>query len=464
MNYKIFPLSIVFSTAIALPLISCSDPEIHSSDVPELTQAIFVVPESYYGDPYNDKRYGTSDRFYVNVNEKIRICGVYAINGEYISTDKAIPYYLSHKWQIDNDEASATSIYYSFDKAGIHDVTFETVDHLGDTLRTNATIYVNTPTTITLQSPANNYNQADGDNDDGIELSWGISGVDPWETSYCTLYASYNADKIWESPLGNTECTNTVNLLGVLNADVTEKGDTIDHSKETSTIYWAVRATIKNERGLIEQTYSDVFNFSTKLKNDGAAIVEIPVVSLYNAFPEKSKLTGAILSAAGDTLSKISENKSTINIQKTLSPQSNIKIVICDAIRTEYGCDSMTINLAPNTKTITDTLFLRDKIKPNMTPVSTDLPTTSPLKFLILDNGSGVNASKIVAILDADTVLAKVESNTVSITNTCQKECTLVINAEDYARNKAPKVYWKINVNGFETKISGPFAKQEDDK
>ena len=147
-----------------------------------------------------------------------------------------------------------------------------------------------------------------------------------------------------------------------------------------------------------------------------------------------------------------------------MSPQSNIKIVICDAIRTEYGCDSMTINLAPNTKTITDTLFLRDKIKPNMTPVSTDLPTTSPLKFLILDNGSGVNASKIVAILDADTVLAKVESNTVSITNTCQKECTLVINAEDYARNKAPNVYWKINVNGLETKISGPFAKQEDDK
>ncbi|SIN86911.1 hypothetical protein [Fibrobacter sp. UWB11] len=464
MNYKIFPLSIAFCTAITLPLISCSDSEIHASDVPELTQSIFVVPEGYYGDPYNDMRYASSDKFYVNINEKIRICGIYAINGEYVSTDKAIPYYITHKWNIDNNEASASSIYYSFDKAGAHEVTFETIDHLGDTLQTKATIYVNTPTTITLQSPANNYNQADGDNEDGIELSWGISGIDPWENSYCTLYASYNEKKIWDSPLGNVECTNSVNLIGELNADVTEKGDTINHSIETSTIYWGIRATIKNETGLFEQTYSDVFNFSTKLKNDGAAIVEIPVVSQFNPFPEKSKLTGAILSAAGDTLSKIAEDKSTTNIQKTLSPQSNIKIVICDAIRTEYGCDSMTINLAPNTKTITDTLYLRDKVKPNLTPVYTDLPTTASIKFVILDNGSGVNGTKVLATINADTVQTKYESNVVSITNTCHKECTLVINAEDYARNKVPNVYWKIKVNGSETKISGPFAKPEDDK
>lgn len=462
MNYKFLPLSITFSTAIAFTLISCSDSEIHSSDTPELTQSIFVVPESYYGEPYKNSRYSPSDKFYVNINEKIRICGVYAINGEYISTEQAIPYYSFHKWNIDNEEAGASSVYASFDKAGIHNITFETIDHFGDTLKTNATLYVNTPTSITLQSPANNYNQVDGDNKNGLELTWNISGIDPWETSYCTLFASYNKSNIWTSSLGNMDCMGSVNLLGNLNADVTEKGDTINHSIEPSTIYWGVRAAIKNEKGYFEQAYSEVFSFSTKLKNDGSSIIEIPVVSLYNLFSEKSKLTGAILSAAGDTLSKISENKSTTNIIKTLSPQSNIKIVICDAIRTEYGCDSITTNLAPHTKTITDTLFLRDNVKPNMTPVKTNLPTTEPIKFIILDNGSGVNVSKILTTINADTVLSKYENNIVSITNTCQNECKLVINAEDYARNKVPDVYWKIKVNGSETKIFGPFAKLEE--
>ena len=464
MNYKFLPLSIAFATAITFSLISCSDSEIHSSDVPELTQSIFVVPESFYGEPYNGNRYKASDKFYVNVNEKIRICGVYAINGEYISTDKSIPYYISHKWKIDNNEASATSVYSSFDKAGIHNITFETIDLLGDTIQTNAKIYVNTPTTIALQSPANNYNQVDGDNENGLELTWSISGIDPWETSYCTIFASYQKSNIWNSSLGNMDCTGSVNLLGVLNADANENGDSINHSEETSTIYWGVRAIIKNESGQHEQAYSEVFNFSTKLKNDGAAIVEIPVVSLYNLFPERSKLTGAILSAAGDTLSKISENKATANIKKTLNPQSNIKIVICNEVRTEYGCDSMTINLAPNTKTTTDTLFLRDNVKPNMTPVNTNFSTTEPIKFMLLDNGSGINASKILATINADTVQTKYENNIVSIVNTCPNECTLVINAEDYARNKAPNVYWKIKVNGLETKIYGPFAKQEDNK
>ena len=97
-----------------------------------------------------------------------------------------------------------------------------------------------------------------------------------------------------------------------------------------------------------------------------------------------------------------------------------------------------------------------------MTPVNTDLPTTAPIKFIILDNGSGVNVSKILATIDADTVLSLYENNSVSITNTCQNECNLVLNAEDYARNKTPAIYWRIKVNGSETKIFGPYTKPED--
>ena len=56
----------------------------------------------------------------------------------------------------------------------------------------------------------------------------------------------------------------------------------------------------------------------------------------------------------------------------------------------------------------------------------------------------------------------KNENHLLIIRPNCKKECNLVIKAEDYARNKAPNVYWKIKVNGTETKITGPFSKMEE--
>jgi hypothetical protein len=78
MNYKFHFLPIIFSAVIVHLFVSCSDSEIQSSDVPEITQSIFVVPENYIGDPYN--RYAPSDEFYVDINEKIRFCGIYSVN------------------------------------------------------------------------------------------------------------------------------------------------------------------------------------------------------------------------------------------------------------------------------------------------------------------------------------------------------------------------------------------------
>lgn len=463
MNYKFLPLSIACSLAISLPLVSCSDSEIQSSDIPEMTQSIFVVPENFHGE-ISSSQYKPSDKFYVKINEKIRICGIYSINGEYIETDEALSYYNSHKWIIDGKESESSALYYSFDKAGIHDVSFETVDHLGDTLRTNAKIYVNTPSSVTLQTPANKYNQVDGDNENGLELSWGISGIDPWETAYCTVYASYAMVTLWESALGNIDCSESVSLVGDLNAETNEIGDIINHTTETSTIYWGVRATIKDEKGNFEQVYSEIFSFSTMLKKNEASIIEIPVVSQFSIYPERSRLTGAILSASGDTLSTISEKRSNTVIKKTLQPQSNVKIVVCDSVHTEYGCDSLTIDLAPSTKTVTDTIFLRDNVKPNMVPVQKEFSSTESIKFYIFDNGSGVNVSKVQAIINSDTVKTKYENNIASITNICKKECNLVILAEDYARNKAPDIYWTIKTGESTTQITGPFAKMEVNK
>jgi hypothetical protein len=462
MNYKFHFLPIIFSAVIVHLFVSCSDSEIQSSDVPEITQSIFVVPENYIGDPYN--RYAPSDEFYVDINEKIRFCGIYSVNGEFVPSDQSIMYYNTHKWTVDDNEASTSSLYYKFDKAGVHRVSFETVDHLGDTLLSKATVYVNTPTTISLLSPPNRYNLVNGDNPDGLELSWKVSGIDPWESSVCIIYATYYKDEIWESPLGETDCSQSVELLGKLNKDINENGTKVNSNIDNSTIYWGIRALTKNSRGNIEQEYSEVFSFSTKLENNGKAIIEVPVACMYSQYPEKSKLNGAFISKSGDTLSKFSNINANSTIKKTLPPQSNIKIVVCDSIRTEYGCSSMTIDLAPGTKTLTDTLFLQDKVKPNMVPAATEAQSSSQIKFFILDNGSGVNASKITVIMNADTLRTYFDDYTLSIPNTCKRECNLFIKAEDYARNKAPEVYWKVSTEKSVTTIKGPFAESEGDK
>ena len=460
MNYKISQLlPILFSFV----LISCSDSEISSSDVPEITQAIFVVPESVHGEPYK-QQYTTAENFYVDINEKLKICGIYAINGEYISTEQSTEYYNTHKWIIDNNEAGAASIYYSFDKAGLHKVTFETIDHLGDTLRTNANIYVSTPTSIALQSPSNGFNQIDGNNPNGVELSWNIYGIDSWEKSTCVLYASYSQYDLWQSSLGEMNCFESVMLQGKLDLEIDENAKVVDHTKNTSTIYWGVRAIVKNQNGYAEQAFSEIFSFSTKLQNNGNAIIEIPVSCKFNQYPENSILKGAFLSAAGDTLSTFLKSKGTATITESLPPQSNIKMVVCDSLKTEYGCSSMTFDLAASTKTVMDTLFLQDKVKPNMVPVATELETSSDLKFYVLDNGSGVNASKTIVTMNNDTLQTNFENNILSFRNTCKSECDLVISAEDYAKNKAPDVYWKILVYKAKTLINGPFSRVEGNK
>lgn len=445
--------------ALSFVLNSCSDSEVNASDIPEITQAIYVVPESYTHEPY--KKYATAENFYVNYKEKIRIWGIYAINGTEIPTEKSTEYYLTHKWNIDGEETSGSYVFCSFDKAGIHKVTFETVDHLGDTIVSHANIYVNTPTSVSLQSPADGYNQIDGKSEDGVELSWKISGIDPWETSTCVLFASHNNYDVWTSPQGETDCNESVLFIGDFDLKKDKDNKEIDHKTDNSTMYWGIRATIQNELGHIEYAYSEIFKFSTKLKNDGSAIIEIPISCMYNQFPEKSKLSGAFISSVGDTLASFSGKKGNTVIRETLAAQSNVKIVVCDNGRTEFGCDSTTVDLAPSTKNIADTLYLLDKVQPNMVPYATEISTDNPIKFFVLDNGSGVNVSKNVAIMNKDTLKTKFEDNILSIPNTCKKECKLYISAEDYARNKAPEVYWKIEVNKKETSIKGPFAVTE---
>jgi hypothetical protein len=66
--------------------------------------------------------------------------------------------------------------------------------------------------------------------------------------------------------------------------------------------------------------------------------------------------------------------------------------------------------------------------------------------------------------MNNDSLVTSFDDYILTFTNTCKKECNLIITAEDYAHNKAPDVYWKVKVIGSETKITGPFARLEEDQ
>jgi len=452
----VLPLLIIFSW-----FVSCSDSNISDSDIVHLTQKIYVVPEGFTGEPYN-KTY-SSEKFFIDIKERVRICVVYSINGNPLSTNESIKFYNTHKWYIEDNEINSHSVYYSFNKAGIYKIKFETIDHLGDTLISHADIYVGTPASISLQSPVDKYNLIDGENKNGIELSWNIYGIDSWENPTCFLYAHYDPDMVWGSSLGEMDCNIPVQLYGRLDYDIDSNNQVVDHKIDNATIYWGVQAYIKNEQGNIEKIRSKIFSFSTKIDNPDSAVVEIPVLCKYSQYPNSSHLKGMFISSTGDTLSIVHDSSGQTVIRQTLEAQSNIKFTICDTILKEYGCNSMTLNLAPRSKTITDTLFLLDKTKPSILPLKTKISTKSDLDFMMFDNGAGLNVSKIRALMDEDSLRPSIKGSTVSVPNTCKSACELTISGEDYASNKTPDIYWNIIVDKDTTLIKGPFTRFKED-
>ena len=162
------------------------DAVISRTDLQFLQQGILVT---HWSDEDHYSKYTEQlDTLYINQGEQVLFTAGYAINGNTISSDSAMNLYSSHYWELEGESINSTTIESRFDSVGYRIAVLNTIDFSGDTLTDTIHIFVGTPLSITLVTPASDAH-IEPLSDDYIELNWNITGIDPWESSECTVYA-----------------------------------------------------------------------------------------------------------------------------------------------------------------------------------------------------------------------------------------------------------------------------------
>lgn len=445
--------------AIFLLLCSCGeDSLIESDDVHQLSQYVYVVPEKFTGSITN--YYAPIEDLYVNQWQTVRFCSGYSIGKEISTSDSMGQYFESIQWNIGSDEFTLSKFRYTFEKAGAFQGSLKTTDLFGDTLHTVFNIYVNAPDAITLDFPYDGYNQADPQNENGLSLKWSITGIDPWEEAYCKIYLSYSADSVWDEPLGSVPCDNDIQILGPLTYDSLETNGKINLRDSSVTLYWAVKMTVENPDGKTRIYPSDIFHFSTKILDKDSSILKIPLYLINYLDTAKLNTVITLLNVDGDTLKVLHGTQKDSVLSTKVKAQTDLKVIVEEKNRLEYQGTSLSIDIAPNTVTWLDTLYLRDNMAPQLSPVSRQFAYDDAIQFYVQDNGSGLNLSKLQVIVGIDTLLYTFSNNSIlSFYPHCGFLCNIEIIGEDYAHNPLPPFYWTLRNNVGYVAITGPYLK-----
>lgn len=433
---------------------ACSDDtRIDNADVPKIEPHVFVIPENYSNDAY--KHFLPKDTVEVDVNEKIKFVAAYSIDGSYQQSTSYAADNFQQKWTIGNENSHNLAYPYSFAKAGIQTVYLETIDLYADTTKDSVVVIVNTPSVITLKNPPNNYNIVDSENKDGLEMQWEITGIDTWETANCNIYISEDQDLVWEYPIGSVPCDHGALLSGSL---VPSAG-----SADSSHIfYWGVSMKVTSITGKIETISSDISKFITTFISKDLSKLVIPI-ALKSLDDTREAMTEIkIISRDGNVLSTLYSSAPKRTLSKKIIGQSGIKVLVCETVRAEYGCDSVIVDAYPQTTTVTDTITLVDKIRPGVLPLQKGIGKKDSIRFSVLDNGSGINISTLAVKINQVQQKANIDGNTVSLKNSCKGNCELFFYIEDFAGNKSADLYWTLTVENDSTFIEGPFPRTED--
>ncbi len=447
--------TLIILASANLFLADCSDDHLASGSGNRLQQYVYAVPDGYAGDIVNNA--DPLGDLYLEQGQTIRFYAAYGIEKS-IFTDEALQqYYGGCSWTIGKKHFNLTNFRYTFVVPGQVNGSLETVDLFGDTIHNDFRIHVNTPNGITLLFPYNGYNQADPSPSQQLPLRWSIQGRDPWETMTCQVFVSDSPDSVWSNYLGSVGCDDEIALTGSL-LDLSDPELEKAVARDSSfTLYWGVKLVTQSESGRTYLDTSDIFHFSTKILNDSSTL-KIPVsYSRYrsNAFLES---TVYLISADGDTLEKHAANERSYTVTTKVKAQSRLKILVRESLRTEYSAESTTIDIPASTVQILDTLFLTDKVNPQ---VSSFLDTISPadsIQYLVYDDGSGINTSKLIVIVDGDTVPNNYRPPTLLFKAKCRLNCKVEIFGEDNARNPLPQVHWLIENKSSYYAITGPFS------
>ena len=444
--------------ALSITLTACGDEHLVEQETATLKQYVFAGPDGFNG--YIANYYDPVTEIYVEQGQTIKFFAGYSA-GARIYTDETLQQnYNGLLWKIDESTYNLSSFRHTFSTPGEYKGSLETTDYFGDTLRTTFKIYVNTPNSITLEQPYDGYNQASPNNNQGLTLQWNISGIDPWETPRCLIFMDYDPENVWDSPLGYTDCNSPVTLKGSLiqSYDAVTQ-EYISAYDSSFTLYWGAKMFTKSQSGREYRDSTEIFHFSTKIL-DETSTLKIPLV--YSHYRDNSILQTEIylISEEGDTLQTLTNNLVYNTITTKVEPQNGLKIVLKETYRREYASESLVVDIPAHTVLTTDTVFLKDQTPPQIAIINDQVLNSDSIAFYIYDDGSGLNASKLIVTLDFDTLNFNYNTPTLTFYKNCFNTCRLSIVGEDYSKNSLPDVYWTIqNVPGYRL-ISGPYPNE----
>ena len=447
-------LSIPFLSAIILA--ACGDDHL-ASDSENLQQYVYAVPDGY-SDDIVTKNDPLGD-LYLELGQTVRFYAAYGL-GQTIFTDETLQeYYGGYAWTIGSDNFNLSNFRYTFLEPGDFKGSLETGDLYGDTLHNECSIHVNTPNEISLLFPQDGYNHADPSTEQQLPLKWSIQGEDPWETSTCQIYISEDSDSVWNNPIGSVDCNEEVSLTGSLLGE-RDPELAAQFSKDSSiTLYWGIKLITKSKGGRVYQNSSSVFHFSTGILNDSTTL-KIPVD--YSRFKSNALLSSSvfIISADNDTLEVHTSDEKSYTVTTKIKAQSRLKILVKEALRTEYTAESVMVDIPAKTVLTLDTIFVTDKVIPQISTFRDTLSPADSIQYLVYDDGSGINQSKLTVLIDGDTIPSSYRPPTLLFRTKCPFICKVEILGEDNARNPLPQVYWSIQNKSSYYVITGPFSER----
>lgn len=437
--------------ALAYFLCSCGDSHYAKDESPKFEVSIYIVPDRYTGDI--DEHFSSTTQVYAEQNQTLRFYAGLNIDGQSILGDSVFNYIDNILWEVDGNNYNVSNFRYTFKDTGLRKATLTMVDLFGDTIQTIFDIYVNTPHSIAVDFPYDGYNQASPYATQEIPLRWKITGIDEWETATCTVFASDSPDSVWAQKLGTVNCDDQVTLRGSL------INHQINLAKDSSfTIYWAVKATITSDIGWVYNDSTDIAHFSTKILDSTYSVVKVPIV--YEKYRDigliKTKVT--FVSAKGDTLETLYNEKTNSTISTKIKPQSGVRVFFEELYRTEYKANSIVIDVPPSTVMQTDPVVFEDHVRPQLSPFDETFLEDDDIWFLVYDDGAGINPAKTQVLLNNDTLTSSYSTPTLSFFVKCLDSCRLRILGEDFAKNPLPDVYWTVKSVKDSIHITGPFA------
>lgn len=442
-------------------LVACgSNVTIPDQDKKSFTQTIYVEPEGENSvvHLFHTKK----DTTYLELNESVKIQAVYSLDEKELDRDIATNYYENVLWTIGNQKYNIPSLRLYFTEPGAHQCILQTTNLFGDVMTDTMTILVSTPESIKLTEPREGYDQLNILSSENLDLRWKVSGIDPWETTVCSVFASTQKANLWTSKLGTIACDEEVSLHGpFIDSSSLSKAELEDYLSYTNTFYWGVIMNVKYDNGNSKDVYSNIFSFSSQADYSGYASITVPfyLEKFDNTIHDSPNIFMVITDAQGDTLETYSHVTANI-FPIYIEPQSGINIYMEDLNYTEYGSKHITFDATKNATIVTDTIVLKDNTAPTLWPT---YATLRKIQFAILDNGSGIDKSSIVAILnDRDTLNYEAGQTWLNINFSSQlNENSITVYAKDYAGNSSSKLTWKISEDEGSVDLSGPFIRTE---